>query len=82
MMPKSFSMITRIWHGATPAAKSDEYLNLMRAVAIPDYRSTPGNAQFLDDAVVGAPSPNESPNLHPVFLCEWWNDTVHAQVLD
>jgi heme-degrading monooxygenase HmoA len=36
-------MITRIWHGRTKAAKSDEYLNLMRTVAIPDYRSTPGN---------------------------------------
>ena len=36
-------MITRIWHGATPAAKSDEYLSLMRTVALPDYRSTPGN---------------------------------------
>ena len=36
-------MITRIWHGTTPASKSDEYLNLMRTVAIPDYRSTPGN---------------------------------------
>ncbi len=36
-------MITRIWHGATLASKSDEYLNLMRTVAIPDYRSTPGN---------------------------------------
>jgi heme-degrading monooxygenase HmoA len=36
-------MVTRIWHGATPASKSDEYLNLMRAVAIPDYRSTQGN---------------------------------------
>ena len=36
-------MITRIWHGTTPAAKSDEYLNLMRTVAISDYRSTPGN---------------------------------------
>ena len=36
-------MITRIWHGATPAAKSDEYLNLMRTVAIPDYQSIPGN---------------------------------------
>jgi heme-degrading monooxygenase HmoA len=36
-------MITRIWHGATPAAKGDEYLHLMRTVAIPDYRSTPGN---------------------------------------
>jgi heme-degrading monooxygenase HmoA len=36
-------MITRIWHGRTPAAKSDEYLHLMRTVAIPDYRATPGN---------------------------------------
>jgi len=36
-------MVTRIWHGATPLAKSDEYLNLMRTVAIPDYCSTPGN---------------------------------------
>jgi heme-degrading monooxygenase HmoA len=36
-------MITRIWHGAVPAARSDEYLKLMRTVAIPDYRSTPGN---------------------------------------
>jgi heme-degrading monooxygenase HmoA len=36
-------MITRIWHGVTPAAKSDAYLNLMRTIAIPDYRSTPGN---------------------------------------
>lgn len=40
---KELRMITRIWHGATPAIKSDEYLNLMRTVAIPDYRSTPGN---------------------------------------
>jgi heme-degrading monooxygenase HmoA len=36
-------MITRIWHGRMMAAKSDEYLNLMRTVAIPDYRLTPGN---------------------------------------
>ena len=27
-------------------------------------------------------SNNDSPNLHPVFLCERWNDTVQAQVLD
>jgi hypothetical protein len=27
-------MVTRIWHGATSAAKSDEYLTLMRTVAI------------------------------------------------
>jgi heme-degrading monooxygenase HmoA len=36
-------MITRIWHGTTPAAKSDEYLDLMQTIALPDYRSTPGN---------------------------------------
>jgi heme-degrading monooxygenase HmoA len=36
-------MITRIWHGRTTAAKSAEYLNLMRTVAISDYRSIPGN---------------------------------------
>ena len=36
-------MITRIWHGRTAAAKADEYLHLMRTVAIPDYRATPGN---------------------------------------
>jgi heme-degrading monooxygenase HmoA len=36
-------MITRIWHGATPATKSDQYLTLMRTVAIPDYRSIAGN---------------------------------------
>jgi hypothetical protein len=26
-----------------PQPKANEYLNLMRTVAIPDYRSTPGN---------------------------------------
>lgn len=36
-------MIARIWHGATPAAKADAYLKLMREVALPDYRATPGN---------------------------------------
>ena len=41
--PTTINMITRIWHGRTSAAKADEYLNLMRTVAIPDYRATPGN---------------------------------------
>jgi hypothetical protein len=36
-------MIARIWHATTPAAKSDEYLSLMRTTAVPDYRSTSGN---------------------------------------
>ncbi len=36
-------MIARLWHGAVPAAKAEEYLARMRGVAIPDYQSTPGN---------------------------------------
>jgi len=37
-------VIARIWHGIVPASKADEYLRLMREVAIPDYRGVPGNA--------------------------------------
>jgi hypothetical protein len=36
-------MIARRWHGRVPAAKAEEYLTLMREVALPDYRGTPGN---------------------------------------
>ena len=36
-------MIARTWHGVTPAAKADEYLRLMRAIAVPDYQAIPGN---------------------------------------
>lgn len=36
-------MIARIWHGTTPAAKSDEYLEFLHRRAVPDYRATPGN---------------------------------------
>ena len=36
-------MIARRWHGRVPVAKAEEYLALMRGVALPDYRSTPGN---------------------------------------
>jgi quinol monooxygenase YgiN len=36
-------MITRIWHGRTTSADADEYLHLMRSIAIPNYRATPGN---------------------------------------
>ncbi len=40
-------MITRIWHGMTSVEKSEEYLHLMRTVAIPDYQATPGNLSAL-----------------------------------
>jgi heme-degrading monooxygenase HmoA len=36
-------MIARIWHGAVRKERSDDYLDLMRTVALPDYRSVPGN---------------------------------------
>lgn len=36
-------MIARIWHGIVPVSKSDEYLRLMRTIAIPDYKAIPGN---------------------------------------
>jgi heme-degrading monooxygenase HmoA len=35
--------IARTWHGTTSTVKADAYLELMRTVALPDYRSTPGN---------------------------------------
>jgi hypothetical protein len=36
-------MIARRWHGVVPVAQSEEYLNRMRKVALPDYRSIRGN---------------------------------------
>ena len=36
-------MIARVWHGRVPAAKTDAYLQLMREVALPEYKATPGN---------------------------------------
>jgi heme-degrading monooxygenase HmoA len=36
-------MIARIWHGMTPAAKADEYLDVLNRSGVPDYQRTPGN---------------------------------------
>lgn len=36
-------LIARRWHGRIPAGKAEEYLELMREIALPDYRSTDGN---------------------------------------
>ena len=36
-------MIMRIWHGATPAEKADEYLDYLKATGLKEYRATPGN---------------------------------------
>lgn len=36
-------MIARRWHGEVRASDSGRYLELMRDVALPDYRATEGN---------------------------------------
>jgi len=36
-------MIARIWHGMVPVSKGDDYLELMRRIALPEYLSTRGN---------------------------------------
>ncbi len=36
-------MIARIWRGTVAHERSDQYLELMRTVAIPDYRAISGN---------------------------------------
>ena len=41
-------MIARIWHGAVPIEKSQEYLERMRTVALPDYKATVGNRGAFD----------------------------------
>lgn len=36
-------MIARLWHGAVPAAKADEYMRYLELTGLPDYRATAGN---------------------------------------
>jgi hypothetical protein len=36
-------MIARLWHGMVPISKGDEYFELMREIALPDYLAIPGN---------------------------------------
>jgi heme-degrading monooxygenase HmoA len=36
-------MIARIWHGATAAAKADEYLTYINRTGVADYRATEDN---------------------------------------
>ncbi len=36
-------MIARLWHGITPAAKADEYLEYLQKTGVADYRATEGN---------------------------------------
>ena len=36
-------MIARTWHGVTPAAEADEYLEYLQRTGVPESRATPGN---------------------------------------
>jgi heme-degrading monooxygenase HmoA len=36
-------MIARTWHGVTPAAKADEYLDYLEATGLKELRATDGN---------------------------------------
>ncbi len=36
-------MIARIWHGRTAVEQADAYFAFLKARAIPDYQSVPGN---------------------------------------
>lgn len=36
-------MIARTWHGVTPAAKADAYMDYLNRTGIPDYKQTEGN---------------------------------------
>ena len=36
-------MIARLWHGAVPAEKAEEYMRYLEKTGLPDYRATPGN---------------------------------------
>jgi heme-degrading monooxygenase HmoA len=36
-------MIARLWHGMTPAARADEYLDYLNQTGVPDLQRTPGN---------------------------------------
>jgi heme-degrading monooxygenase HmoA len=40
-------MIARIWHGRTPAARSDEYFAFLQRSGIPDYAATPGHLETV-----------------------------------
>ena len=40
-------MIARLWHGRTPAAKADEYLEYVKQTGVAGQRRSPGNMASL-----------------------------------
>ena len=37
------TVITRVWHGVTPASKADEYLSYIIETGVNEYKMIPGN---------------------------------------
>lgn len=40
---KRGTLIARIWHGATPASRADEYTTYLERTGVLDCKATPGN---------------------------------------
>jgi len=60
-------VIVRCWTGAVPTSKAAAYLELMRDVAIPDYRGVAGNlAVFCSYAESGA--------VTQIKILTFWSD--------
>lgn len=60
-------MIVRQWHGRVPATRGEEYLGLMKSLAIPDYRKIEGNlGAFCLHRYVG--------DVLDVTMVSWWRD--------
>ena len=57
--------MVRIWHGRVATDRAEEYLRLMRDVAVPDYRETPGNLAAY------ALSRTEDAVTHVLMLSHW-----------
>ena len=66
-------MIARIWHRAVPVPKAQEYLHLMRTIALPEYQSTPGNrAAWCLSRTEG--------DLTHFEMLTFWDDTAAIQL--
>lgn len=63
-------MICRIWHGRTSRERADEYAALLEQLAIPDYRSVPGN---IDVAILRR---DEGDTTHFLTVTHWVSEEV------
>ncbi|MDQ3690339.1 MAG: antibiotic biosynthesis monooxygenase [Chloroflexota bacterium] len=62
--------IVRIWHGRVSRPKADAYFALMEQVALPDYRSVPGNLAAY------ALRRDEDDVTHVLMLTFWESDAA------